>query len=113
MHLTLFAQIQEGTEAARQAVQSAQQVVTAPVIPPDTITIWDLLSYGGWFIMLPLALMSLIVVYITIERVLALSKALKSDKDLFARVRDYVHENKIDSALNACASAGTPSARMV
>ncbi|MEO8588638.1 MAG: MotA/TolQ/ExbB proton channel family protein [Flavobacteriales bacterium] len=113
MHLTLFAQIQEGTEAARQAVQSAQQVIAAPVIPPDTITIWDLLSYGGWFIMGPLAIMSLIVVYITIERVLALSKALKNDKDLFARVRDYVHENKIDSALNACASAGTPSARMV
>ncbi|MCB0764448.1 MAG: MotA/TolQ/ExbB proton channel family protein [Flavobacteriales bacterium] len=111
---TLLTQIQEGTDAASQAAQALQtQAVNPPTTLPDTITIWDLLSYGGWPIMLPLAIMSLAVVYITIERLLALSKALKSDKDLLDRVRDYVHEGKIDSALNACASVSRPSARMV
>jgi len=113
---TLFAQIQEGTDAAAQAAQAAlaAQTIVPPTQPlPDTITLWDLFSYGGWPIMVPLALMSLAVVYITIERILALGKALKSDKDMMARVRDYVHEGKIDSALNACASNPTPSARMI
>jgi len=114
MHLPLFAQIQETTtQAARDAVAAAQQGLDVPTTPPDTITVWELLSYGGWGIMLPLGIMSVLVVYITIERLLALSKALKSDKDLLARVRDYVHEGKVDSALNACAQNGTPSARVI
>jgi biopolymer transport protein ExbB len=113
MLIPLFAQIQEGNPASQAQQLLQQQAVTPPVVPPDTITIWDLLSYGGWGIMLPLAIMSLVVVYITIERLMALNKALKSDKDMLARVRDYVHEGKIDSALNATASVGTPSARMV
>lgn len=113
MFIPLYAQIQETTPAGQAQQLLEQQALTPPVVPPDTITIWDLLSYGGWGIMLPLALMSIAVVYVTIERLLALSKALKSEKDMMARVRDYVHENKIDSALNACASVGTPSARMV
>ncbi|HRH69845.1 MAG: MotA/TolQ/ExbB proton channel family protein [Flavobacteriales bacterium] len=114
MHLPLFAQIQETTtQAAREAVAAAQQGLDVPTTPPDTITVWELLSYGGWGIMLPLAIMSVLVVYITIERLLALGKALKSEKDLLARVRDYVHEGKVDSALNACAQNGTPSARVI
>ena len=114
MHLPLFAQIQETTtQAARDAVAAAQQGPDVPTTPPDTITIWELLSYGGWGIMLPLGIMSVLVVYITIERLLALSKALRSEKDLLARIRDYIHEGKVDSALNACAQNGTPSARVI
>lgn len=113
MFIPLSAQIQEGTAASQAQQLLDQQAITPPAVLPDTITIWDLLSYGGWGIMLPLALMSIAVVYITIERLLAVSKALRNEKDMLARVRDYVHEGKIDSALNACASMGTPGARMV
>ena len=113
MQFPLLAQLQETTEQARQVVQAADQVVTTPTAPPDTITILDLISYGGWGIMIPLAIMSLVTVYITIERIMALAKATKSDKDLMDRVKDHVHDGKIESALNVCASTGTPSARMV
>ncbi len=113
MFIPLFSQIQEGNTASQTQQLLDQQAITPPAALPDTITIWDLLSYGGWGIMLPLALMSITVIYITIERLLALAKALRNEKDMLARVRDYVHEGKIDSALNACASVGTPAARMV
>ena len=113
MQFPLLAQLQETTDQARQVVQAADQVVTTPTAPPDTITILDLISYGGWGIMIPLAIMSLVTVYITIERIMALSKATKSDKDLMPRLKDNVHDGKIESALNVWASTGTPSARMV
>jgi biopolymer transport protein ExbB len=113
MFIPLVAQIQEGTTASQAQQLLEQQAINTPTVLPDTITVWDLLSYGGWGIMLPLAAMSIAVVYVTIERLLALSKALRSEKDLLARVRDYVHEGKIDSALNACTSVGTPASRMV
>lgn len=114
MQFPLLAQLQESTDQARQVVQQAtEQAITTPTAPPDTITILDLISYGGWGIMIPLAIMSLVTVYITIERIMALAKANASDKDLMDRVKDHVHDGKIESALNVCATAGTPSARMV
>ena len=110
MQMPLFAQVQQNVDAARQMLEQT----TAAVPPPqDTLTIWDLLLLGGWWIMLPLALMSLITVYVVIERSIALSKARKEDKDFINKVRDYMHEGRTDSARNLCAQSTSPSARMV
>ena len=113
MHLLLLAQVQQ---AAGSVVQAAQQVVTAPVVmntPQDQLSLWDLISFGGWWIMGPLALMSLITVYVVIERSMVLRKALSEEKDFMPKLRDYIHEGKIDSAKNLCAQSGSPGARMV
>lgn len=109
MHFPLSAQVQ-------QLVDSAQRVVSTPMVlntPQDQLTLWDLISYGGWFIMGPLALMSLVTVYVVIERSMVLRKALREEKDFMPKMRDYIHEGKIDSAKNLCATSGSPGARMV
>ncbi|HEY0978216.1 MAG TPA: MotA/TolQ/ExbB proton channel family protein [Flavobacteriales bacterium] len=112
MQMPLFAQVQESAvEAARQVVDQAVPVAAAPA--QDTLTIWNLLTLGGWWIMGPLALMSLITVYVVIERVIALRKANQQDKDFLNKIRDYVHEGKTDSARNLCAQSSSPAARMV
>lgn len=113
MHFLLSAQVQG---AANSVVQAAQQVVTAPVVtntPPDQLSLWELISYGGWFIMGPLALMSIITVYVVIERSIILRKALKEERDFMPKVRDYMHEGKVDSARQLCAQSGSPGALMV
>ncbi len=113
MFLLLTAQVQQ---SAAQVVEAAQQVVTAPVVvntPADQLSLWDLISFGGWWIMGPLALMSIITVYVVIERSIILRKALNQEKDFMPKVRDYMHEGKIDSAKNLCAQSGSPGARMV
>ena len=113
MHLLLLAQVQQ---AAGGVVQAAQQVVTAPVVvntPQDQLSLWDLISFGGWWIMGPLALMSLITVYVVIERSIVLRRALREEKDFMPKLRDYIHEGKIDSARNLCGQSGSPGARMV
>jgi biopolymer transport protein ExbB len=68
---------------------------------------------GGWYIMGPLGLMSVIAVYIIIERTLAMNRALRDEKDFMAKIRDYIHEGKLDSARNLCQSSNTPVARML
>ena len=114
MLLTLFAQVQPTVDAARQVAEQAAATPTVVNTPTqDTLTLWDLISFGSWWIMGPLALMSLITVYVVIERSMALRKALRKDKDFIPKVRDYIHEGKIDSARNLCAQSGSPSARMV
>lgn len=76
----------------------------------DSLSVWDLIKLGGWYIMGPLALMSLVAVYVLIERVLALNNARKLDRDFMPKVRDYVHEGKLDSARNLCANSRSPIA---
>jgi biopolymer transport protein ExbB len=112
MQFPLLAQLQETTQQARQVVeQAATAVPTAPV--ETTLSVWQLIQMGGWYIMGPLGLMSVIAVYIIIERTLAMNRALRDEKDFMAKIRDYIHEGKLDSARNLCQSSNTPVARML
>ena len=97
--------------AAREALDQVGTVATEPVM--ETISIWELIKNGGWYIMGPLGLMSLIAVYIIIERAMAIRRALREEKDFMHKIRDYIHEGKIDSARNLCAQSNTPIARML
>lgn len=111
MLIDIFASIQETGDAARQLLE---QAAAAPVVPkPTSLSVWDLIKLGGWYIMGPLALMSLVAVYVLIERVLALNNARKLDRDFMPKVRDYVHEGKLDSARNLCANSRSPIARVI
>ena len=108
MQLPLFAQI----EQARQVVdQASASTPTEPVM--ETISIWQLIVDGGWYIMGPLGIMSLIAIYIIIERSMAIRRALREEKDFMNKIRDYIHEGKIDSARNLCSQTSSPIARML
>lgn len=112
MLLDLIAQIQDNAAVARQLLdQAATAAPPAPV--EETLSVWQLIKYGGWYIMGPLGLMSMIAVYLIIERSMAIRRALRRDPDFMEKIRDYIHEGKIDSAKNLCAQNSAPSARML
>lgn len=111
MHFPILAQITNTEQIRDSLARAATTAATTPV--QDQLTVWDLISLGSWYIMGPLALMSLATIYIVIERMMALGKANREDKDFMNKIRDYVHEGKIDSARNLCAQSSAPSARMV
>lgn len=112
MHIPLFAQLQDNTDAARQLLQqTAAAANVEPVI--ETISVWELIQNGGWYIMGPLGAMSVLAIYIIIERALAIRRALRSEKDFMNKIRDYIHEGKIDSARNLCAQNTSPISRML
>ena len=67
---------------------------------------------GGW-IMIPLAMLALICIYILIERAIVIRNAAKTDDTFMKRIRDYIHEGEIESALNLCRSNGTPMGRLI
>lgn len=79
---------------------------------PATINLWTMAQYGGW-IMIILAALLAWGCYIFIERWVVLASATKEDKSFMDRIRDYIHDGKIDSAINLCHETATPSARMV
>lgn len=77
------------------------------------IPIFELVLQGGWYIMIPMAVMSVLAVFIFVERFMAIQKATKGEKDLMMRVRQYIHEGKLDQAKDICRQSQNPVARML
>ena len=73
---------------------------------------WELTLKGGW-VMVPIFLLSLIAVYIFIERYFAIRKASEVDTNFMNRIRDYIHDGKVDNALTLCKSYTNPVSRMI
>lgn len=87
--------------------------LTAVTLPTEAeINVIDLAFKGGW-IMVVLLLLSLMAIYIFIQRLLVIRRAGKEDETFMNRIKDYIHEGKVDSALKLCRSTNTPSARMI
>jgi biopolymer transport protein ExbB len=76
------------------------------------LTLLDFAIKGGW-VMIPIALLSLVAAYIFIERYFVIKKATKEDINFMNRIKDYIHDGKVDSALGLCKSTDSPSARMI
>ena len=105
--LTLGGTTVQDPGSAADAMRLAGEVVTRDV------SIMELLISGGWYIMLPLAVMSFIALFIFFERSMAIRKAAKEDKDFMAKLKDYLSAGNLDSARNLCEQSGTPIARML
>ncbi len=78
----------------------------------QSINLWHMAQYGGW-IMIILAILLAWAIYIFIERLITIHAANKEDKSFMDRIRDYIHDGKIDSALNLCKQTDTPASHMI
>ena len=76
------------------------------------LTLLDFAIKGGW-VMIPIFLLSLVMAYIFIERYFVIKKATKEDTNFMNRIKDYIHDGKVDAALALCKSTDSPSARMI
>lgn len=76
------------------------------------LSLWDLCLRGGW-LMIPIALLSLIYIYVFVERTVVLFKANREDQSFMKRIRDYIHEGELESAHNLCRKTDTPYARLI
>ena len=87
-------------------------------ITPESIletadwSVWSLCAAGDYF-MLPLLLLLLIVIYVFSERIYFIGRAARYNETLVQRIKDYIHENELESADNLCRQEGTPAARLL
>jgi len=85
---------------------------TAETTSQMKLTLLDLAIKGGW-VMVPIVLLSFVAAYIFIERHYVIRRATKEDTNFMNRIKDYIHDGKIDAAIALCQSTDTPSSRMV
>ena len=83
-----------------------------PEVEMVELSLWDLCLKGG-VLMIPLAILSVICIYIFIERLIVITRASREDSSFMQRIKDYIHEGEIESALNLCKKTSTPYARLV
>lgn len=96
-------------------IVSTATTVPAPISPEpvqESLSLWELCLEGG-FIMIPLALLSIISIYIFVERFLAIRRANRTDRTFMNRIRDYIHEGELDDAMRLCERTDTPSGRLI
>ncbi|MGM0406993.1 MAG: MotA/TolQ/ExbB proton channel family protein, partial [Bacteroidota bacterium] len=77
-----------------------------------TLSYWELSIKGGW-IMIPIVILSIVAVYIFIERYFAIKRASQTDMNFMNKIKDYIHDDKLESALALCQSTDSPVARMI
>ena len=105
------------TNTATTVVDSANRVAqNLPVVaaPPavTSISVWDMVLKGGP-LMWPLALMTVIAVYIFIERFLVIRKASKVEEHFLNNILDSIYSGRIEAAVEYCRRSHTPTARLV
>lgn len=87
-------------------------VLTEVVEVANEMNLWDMATKGGW-IMIILALLSVLCVYIFVERLVVIRKASKVDPVFMDRIHDYVKTDELKSAINYCRITNTPVANMI
>ena len=95
------------------AAETLASEVSSDAIQEVDVSLLDLLMEGGWYIMAPLALMSIIAIYVFFERSLAIRKAERVTPDFMNKLRDYIGQGSFESARNLCQQSDTPMARML
>ena len=87
-------------------------VLTEMVETANEMNLWDMAVKGGW-VMVVLALLSVICVYIFVERLAVIKKASKVDSVFMERIRDYVKTDELKSAINYCRVTNSPASNMI
>ena len=95
--------------AALDSLQNASTTIDTQAV---TMNAFDLALKGGW-IMIVLLILLFLSIYVLIERTLIIKKARQEDATFMNRIKDYIHEGKVDAALGLCKKTDTPAARMV
>lgn len=80
--------------------------------PVAEMSLWQLCVEGGW-IMIPLAVLLVISIYVFVERAIVIGKASKEDNYFMDRIKDYIHDGEVESALNLCKKSPSPYARLI
>ena len=104
------------TGVANEAISAevtGAEVLTQVVEPvQESLNILDLAIKGGW-IMVVLAILSILGIYIFVERFMTLRKSMQKNPYLLDRLNDNLRDNDLKSAINYCERQNTPMSRIL
>ena len=90
----------------------ATNVAAAPEAEEIRLSLLELAKEGDW-IMVVLAIFSIIAVYIFCERFITINKASKRDDNFMNLIRNFMIEGKLEEAKDLCKQTDTSISRMI
>lgn len=114
----LFHLLQSGLDSVATGVAEAIANTAEPVAQAapqqveQSFSLIQMAAKGGW-LMIVLAVLSVIAIYIFGKKWWMIHKAQQVDKNFMRDIRDYIHEGKVKSALALCEKYDSPIARLV
>src|SRR5690606_28060498 len=87
---------------------------TLQAIPPGSSpdTLLDMLLKGG-LVMIPIVLLSILMIYVFVERLITLRRAKTDPQAITRRIREYVQAGDIRGAMGFCESQDKPITRIL
>ena len=88
----------------------------SPEVSQKTLSILDLISSGGIggnLVMSALGVLSILAIYILIERYSAINKASKEDVSFLKSIQNFVEAKDITAAKTLCKNTDSPISRMI
>ncbi len=85
---------------------------TAQAAAAQGMSVLDVLVLGGW-VMIPLLLLSVLTLYLLIERLITIRKASSNPETITDRVREYVRNGDVDGAIAYCRQKNVPITRIL
>jgi biopolymer transport protein ExbB len=106
----MFSQITQTIDTLNKAVEAA------PALPaqsaPHMMSFMEIIMKGG-IIMIPIGIISIIAIYVFIERYLTIKRKVSADVNFMNNIHDFVLNGQTDSALTLCRRTEKPIARMI
>lgn len=93
-------------------IQATNVAIASPEAEEIRLSLWELAKEGGW-IMVVLAIFSVIAVYIFSERFITINKASKRDDNFMNVIRECMIEGRLEEAKDLCRQTNTPISRMI
>ncbi len=93
-------------------IQVSNTAINSPEAEEIRFSLWELAKQGGW-IMVILAIFSVIAVYIFSERFITINKASRRDDNFMNLIRNFMIEGKLEEAKDLCKQTDTCISRMI
>jgi biopolymer transport protein ExbB len=114
--MNIFLLLQQTGTPVRETATNMPPVLTetlSETIPTEAqMNLIDLYFKGGWIMHL-LVFLSVVALFLFIQKLLIIRYAKQNDEGFMNRIKDYIHDGKIESALNLCRKMRSPSSRMI
>lgn len=99
--------VKYGDTSATQAVQQALETTVK-----DELNFLDLAMKGG-FIMIPILILSIVAIYIFVERYITIKKAKKEDNSFMPAIKQHIIDGDLEAAGALASSYKSPVGRVI
>lgn len=110
-HIPLL-QVVSSASAVSDTAKAVINVAATAEPKESSISLFELIVKGG-YLMIPIGILSVIAVYVIIERIIALKKASRSDVNFMNNIKDFIKNGNIEAAKSLCKNSSSPQARMI